>query len=355
MSKLSYLEVKNISIELGEFKLKDINLKVKKGDYLTIIGPTGSGKSILLETIAGFYKPKLGKIYLAGEDITNLPPEKRKMSIVYQDYMLFPHMTAFENIAYGLKKKIKSKEEIEKRIKEICEILNITHILKRNVKTLSGGEQQRVALARALVIEPEVLLLDEPFSALDVKTKENLRNLVKKAVKEYGTTVIHITHDFEDVWSLADRVAVMKGGCILQEGSVEEIFYKPSVNFVAEFVGTNVLKGEVIGKDENGLTLIKVGDTVVKSVDMGDGDVLISIRPEDVVVFYGEKRCKVKNIRRRGEVVEITLDLGGETLRSLLTPNMLKTLNVEDEVSISVDPNSVRIIKSLKQKISYKN
>ena len=245
---MDFLEIEDLSIDLGEFKLVDVNLKVKKGDYLTIIGPTGSGKSILLETIAGFYKPKKGRVYLDGEDITDLPPEKRNMSIVYQDYVLFPHKTVFDNIAYGLKKKIKDKDKIKEEITQIVEVLNISHLLHRTPDTLSGGEQQRVALARALVVKPKLLLMDEPFSALDVKTKENLRRLVKKAIKEYETTVLHVTHDFDDVWSLANRVAVMKNGRILQEGEVNEIFYKPSINFVAEFVGTNVLDGEVIDK-----------------------------------------------------------------------------------------------------------
>ncbi|ACV24967.1 ABC transporter related [Methanocaldococcus fervens AG86] len=180
---MSFLEIKNLSIDLGEFKLIDVNLEIEKGDYLTIIGPTGSGKSILLETIAGFYKPKNGKIFLEGEDITNLPPEKRNMSIVYQDYVLFPHKTVFENIAYGLKKKIKDKDKIKEEVNRISELLNISHLLHRKPGTLSGGEQQRTALARALVVKPKLLLMDEPFSALDVKTKENLRKLVKKAVR----------------------------------------------------------------------------------------------------------------------------------------------------------------------------
>ena len=156
MKIMDFLEIEDLSIDLGEFKLVDVNLKVKKGDYLTIIGPTGSGKSILLETIAGFYKPEKGRIYLEGEDITDLPPEKRNMSIVYQDYVLFPHKTVFDNIAYGLKKKIKDKDKIKEEITQIVEVLNISHLLHRTPDTLSGGEQQRVALARALVVKPKL-------------------------------------------------------------------------------------------------------------------------------------------------------------------------------------------------------
>ena len=350
---MDFLEIEDLSIDLGEFKLVDVNLKVKKGDYLTIIGPTGSGKSILLETIAGFYKPKKGRVYLEGEDITDLPPEKRNMSIVYQDYVLFPHKTVFDNIAYGLKKKIKDKDKIKEEITQIVEVLNISHLLHRTPDTLSGGEQQRVALARALVVKPKLLLMDEPFSALDVKTKENLRKLVKKAIKEYETTVLHVTHDFDDVWSLANRVAVMKNGRILQEGEVNEIFYKPSINFVAEFVGTNVLEGEVIDK-EDGLTKIRAGSLELLSVDDGDGVVRLSIRPEDIVISKhpietsarNEFRCKVDRIKRMGNLVYLTLSVDDIRLRCILTPNALYSLNIKegDVVYAVIKATNVRII-----------
>ncbi|EHP83843.1 ATP-binding cassette domain-containing protein [Methanotorris formicicus] len=350
---MNFLKIEDLSIDLGEFKLVDVNLEVKKRDYLTIIGPTGSGKSILLETIAGFYKPEKGRIYLEGEDITNLPPEKRNMSIVYQDYVLFPHKTVFDNIAYGLKKKIKDKEKIREEVTQITEVLKISHLLHRKPTTLSGGEQQRVALARALIVKPKLLLMDEPFSALDIKTKENLRKLVKKAISEYETTVLHVTHDFDDVWSLANKVVVMKNGKILQEGDVNEIFYKPSINFVADFVGTNVLDGEVIGK-EDGLTKIKVGNCVLLSVDDGEGKVRLSIRPEDIIISNNpietsarnEFRCKVEKINRMGNLVYLTLNVDGIMLRCILTPNALYSLNIKEEdiIYALIKATNVRII-----------
>ncbi|AIJ05587.1 ABC transporter related protein [Methanocaldococcus bathoardescens] len=350
---MSFLKIEDLSIDLGEFKLVDVNLKVKKGDYLTIIGPTGSGKSILLETIAGFHKPEKGKIFLEGEDITDLPPEKRNMSIVYQDYVLFPHKTVFDNIAYGLKKKIKDKEKITEEITQIAEVLDIAHLLHRKPDTLSGGEQQRTALARALVVKPKLLLMDEPFSALDVKTKENLRKLVKKAINEYETTVLHVTHDFDDVWGLANRIVVMKNGRILQEGSVNDVFYKPSINFVADFVGTNVLEGEILGK-ENGLTKVKVGNCILLSVDDGKGKVRLSIRPEDIIISKNpietstrnEFKCKVKEIKKMGNLMYLILDMDGIKLRCILTPNALYSLDIKegDGVYAIIKATNVRII-----------
>ncbi|AEH07309.1 ATP-binding cassette domain-containing protein [Methanothermococcus okinawensis] len=367
---MGFIKVENLSIDLGEFHLVDIDFEIKKGDYLTIIGPTGSGKSILLETIAGFYKPKKGRVFLEGEDITNLPPEKRNMSIVYQDYVLFPTKTVFENIAYGLKKKINDKEEIKKEVTQIAEILNIAHLLHRKPDTLSGGEQQRVALARALVVKPKLLLMDEPFSALDVKTRENLRNLVKKAIEKYETTILHVTHDFDDVWNLATKILVMRNGKILQKGDINDIFYRPSINFVADFVGTNVLEGEIIGK-EDGLSKIKVGDCILLSIDDSENNnnynksnkdnnidknnnVKLSIRPEDIIISKNpinisarnEFKCKVKEIKKIGNLVYLILNIGGTPTKCILTPNALSQLEIKegDEVYAIIKAINVRII-----------
>ena len=233
-----FIKIVHLSIDLKDFQLRNVNLDIEKGDYVVIIGPTGSGKSVILETIAGFYTPEAGKIILEGQDITHFPPEKRNMSIVYQDYMLFPHMTVYENIAYGLKK-TSDKDHIEKEVKTIASLLKIEHLLHRLPGTLSGGECQRTAIARALVVKPRLLLMDEPFSALDIKTKKELRQLVKTALKEYQTTTIHITHDLDDVWHLATKVVMIRKGRVLQIGPPEHIFTNPTDDFVANFVGAN--------------------------------------------------------------------------------------------------------------------
>jgi len=234
------IELEKVCISLGEFNLESISLKVNQGEYLTIIGPTGSGKSIILETIAGFYKPASGKIKVNGQDVTHLPPEKRNISIVYQDYVLFPHMNVYENIAYGLKKRFNSQKDLKAKVEEIAELLNISHLLSRYPSTLSGGESQRVALARALVVNPKVLLLDEPLSALDPLTRENTRKLIKCVVTQLKTTTIHVTHDFEDVRVLANKVAVIKNGKVLQVGTPEEILLNPANEAVAELVRAGI-------------------------------------------------------------------------------------------------------------------
>jgi molybdate transport system ATP-binding protein len=348
------LEIENLSVDLGEFKLNDVSLKVNERDYVTIIGPTGSGKSILLETIAGFYKPLKGRIVLEGRDITLLPPEKRCVSIVYQDFALFPHMNVFKNIAYGLRKRERSDSVIREEVGRIAEILGIAHLLHRKPTTLSGGEQQRVAIARALVVKPKILLMDEPFSALDVKMRENLRKLVRKAVREYDTTVLHVTHDFEDVFSLANRVVVMKNGRIMQMGKPEDVFSKPSNDFVADFVGTNILEGVVIGK-ENGFTLIKVGEHVLYSADHAEvGEVVrVSIRPESVML---SNECSAKNtflcliegIKRGTNLVWLTLRSGDLRFKVVTTPSFVDAMGIDVGKSVfaSFKAVNVKIVRS---------
>ncbi len=203
------LEVVNISLRMKNFFLKNINFYVLKGEHFAIVGPTGSGKSLLLETIAGIRKPDSGKIILNGVDITDLPPEKRGIGIVYQDFVLFPHMSVYDNIAYGLK--VKRCKNIDVRVKELAKMLEIEHLLDRMPETLSGGEKQRVAIARALAVNPEVILLDEPFSALDKETRITLRNRIIGLLKEKGVSVIHVTHIEEDA-ETADRIAKMRKG-----------------------------------------------------------------------------------------------------------------------------------------------
>jgi len=348
------LEIENLSVDLGEFKLNDVSLKVNRRAYVTIIGPTGSGKSILLETIAGFYKPLKGRILLEGKDITGLPPEKRCVSIVYQDYALFPHMNVFENVAYGLRKKESNASTIREEVRRITEILSISHLLHRKPTTLSGGEQQRVAIARALVVKPKLLLMDEPFSALDVKMRENLRKLVRKAVKEYDTTVLHVTHDFDDVFSLANKVVIMKNGRILQIGKPEDVFSKPSNDFVADFVGTNILEGVVIGK-EKGLTLIKVGEHILYSTDHAEVNerVRISIRPENIILsneMCSDKNtflCSVDEIKRATNLVWLTLRSGDLRFKVVTTPSSIDTIdiNIGRNVFASFKAVDVRIVR----------
>lgn len=350
-----FIQIVHLSIDLENFQLRDINLDCDQGDYVVIIGPTGSGKSVILETLAGFYKPDEGKIILEDKDITNVPPEKRNMSIVYQDYVLFPHMSVYDNIAYGLKKRISDKRLIEKEIKAIASLLKIEHLLHRLPVTLSGGEAQRTAIARALAVKPRLLLMDEPFSALDVKIKEELRHIVKTAIKRYQTTTIHVTHDLDDVWDLATKVVVMRKGEILQVGPPEHIFANPVNSFVADFVGTNTLKCKIIDR-KNGLTLLETGENIkLYSKDQGipGKEVIVSIRPEHILVssepIFGyalNAFCgMIAKTRVQGQLVWLTLNIEGLSLKAVLTANAYEMLKLDKKtkVFISVKTSDVRI------------
>ena len=231
------LRLENIRLQLGDFTLSDVSLRVGQGEYLVLVGPTGTGKTVLLETIAGLHHPESGRIFLKGMDITRMPAEKRHLGVVYQDYALFPHLTVFDNIAFGLKLQKKSTQEIAGTVSKMARFLDIQTILTRKPRLLSGGERQRVALARALVLDPHMLLLDEPLSALDRLTRDRLREELKRIHTELGVSILHITHDLGEAFFLADRLMVMKNGVILQEGTPEETLKQPKDRFVAELLG----------------------------------------------------------------------------------------------------------------------
>lgn len=311
------IEIKNISKNLGEFFLRDISFDIKDGEYFMILGPTGAGKTILLETIAGIYRPDKGRILMAGKDITYVPPKDRNISMVYQDYMLFPHLNVEQNVAFGLRLKKTPKEIIKDKVEKSSKLLNIYHLLHRYPGTLSGGEKQRVAIARAMVIEPYALLLDEPLSALDMQTRDRLRQELKRIHSITKTTIVHVTHNFEEVFSLADRVAVMNEGRIIQVGRPEEIFRKPNSEFVANFVGVeNLFRGKSIV--ENGSAHINVDGVDIFSTGKKSGEVFVSVRPEEILIskqpFKSSARNSLKGkivrIVNSGATAKVTVDTG---------------------------------------------
>ncbi len=277
------LDIRGLALTLGEFSLLGVDLTVADGEYFIILGPTGAGKTILLETMAGIYTPGAGTISLDGRDITRTDPKDRGIGMVYQDYMLFPHLTVEENIGFGLLQKKADPGQIQKVVQETADMLGISHLLSRSPETLSGGEQQRAAIARALVLRPRVLLLDEPLSALDTTTRDRLRRELKAIHRATGTTVIHITHHFEDIFALADRVAVMQDGKVAQIGTPDEVFRRPATEFVAAFTGMeNVFYG--VSKVRGGEATIDLGAIVLQTVTTVEGDVCVGIRPEEMIV-----------------------------------------------------------------------
>ena len=312
------IRIEDVSRDWKQFKLDHVNLEVEDGEYFMIIGPSGSGKTMLLETIAGMWNVDSGRIYMNGRDVTKLPPEERGVGFVYQNYMLFPHKTVFENIAFGLNIRRIEKDEIKSRVEEMMNLMGISHLADRLPRTLSGGEQQRTALARALIIYPKVMLMDEPLSALDRVTREDLMKLLKDLHAKFDTTFIHVSHNLEEALMLADRIALMRNGRISQVGTSTEVFRKPADKFVADFVGVeNIIKG-VATKTKEKLTFVNTGNITLCSVEQNEGNVHVTIRPEDIIlsnkrittsarnVFEG----KIKEISDRGALIKLNVDIG---------------------------------------------
>lgn len=322
----------NVSHEWGEFSLKNVTLSVERGEYFVILGPTGAGKTLILETIAGFHIPGEGHIFLDGKDATDLPPEKRKIGLVYQDYSLFPHMTVEGNIAFGLKMRKIPKKEVETKVQSIMDSVGITHLKTRFPSTLSGGEQQRVALARALVIDPDILLLDEPLSALDPRTRESLREELKRIHKVRGMTTIHVTHDQTEALALADQIAVILKGEVIQVDTSSKIFNEPVNERIAIFVGMeNVIKGK-IASNEDGIALVETGKHRIHALsNLVEGEVNVFIRPENIILSKVRLKSsarnsikgKITNITQLGATFRIRMDNG---LTALVTKQAIEDL-----------------------------
>ncbi len=347
------IRIINLSKDWKDFSLKSINLEVKRGEYFVILGPTGAGKTLLLETIAGFYFPDCGEIWIEGHDVTNLAPERRKIGFIYQDYSLFPHFTVEENIEFGLKLKKFPATENRKRLNEIMDWLGISHLAHRYPATLSGGEQQKVAIARAIAIEPSVLLLDEPLSALDLRTRAYLREELKRVKEELGITMVHVTHDQTEAMVLADRIAVMMRGRIMQVGMPYEIFNKPQNEELADFVGIeNILNG-VVRDNEDGVAEIELeGYSIFAVSEYRAGKVKVFIRPEDITLSrrMGESsarniiRARIESVNDMGPLTRVRLD---NSLVALITKHSRESLGLQkgEEVYATFKATSVHVVR----------
>jgi ABC-type Fe3+/spermidine/putrescine transport system ATPase subunit len=314
------IEIAGLEVALSGFALRGINLHIEPGEYFIVLGPNGAGKTVLLESIAGLHPVSKGTILLGGRDISHLEPEKRGIGIVYQDQCLFPHLSVRENIAFGLKSLKCPKHDVEARTERIAGLVGVDHLMRRGPSTLSGGERQKVALARALAPEPRLLLLDEPLTALDPATKERMQRELAEIHRRLDVTVIHVTHDLEEAMVLADRVAVLNQGRIVQIGTPEEVMRRPNSEFVASFAQSrNLFAGhiaDVAGAD----AVAVVGGMRLRATTTLRGRVHLSIRPEDIFISGEPLRSTagdsfqgtVTEIVDRGQVIHVAVSIPPE-------------------------------------------
>jgi molybdopterin-binding protein len=346
------IKVKKLCVDLGEFVLQNISLGIEEGEYFIVLGPTGAGKTVLLESIAGLYPIKSGEIWLRGKDVTGLEPEKRRISIVYQDHVLFPHLSVKDNIAFGLKMNKAKTAEITDRLNWIAELLGIPHLLHRKPDTLSGGEKQKVALGRAIITRPELLLVDEPLSALDPETRENVQHELRRLHKALGITILHVTHDFEEAIALGNRIAVVGEGQLKQVGTPEEVFRHPNSEFVARFAMTrNIFAGRAERKP-NGDTIFRVNGTeFIIALDV-DGAYHASIRPEDILISSEPLHSSARNcfpgtithVVDKGSTLYVTVSVPPE-LSCLVTRRSFNEMELGEgrEVYITFKASSIHL------------
>ncbi len=317
---MSYLEISNVKKAFGTtVAVENFNLSILRGEFISFLGPSGCGKTTTLRMVAGFELPTSGQIYLQDKDLTFLPPNKRNVGMVFQSYALFPNMTVAENIGYGLKVTGKTKKEFNDRIDEMLDLIHMEDQRSKFPSQLSGGQQQRVALARALAIRPQVLLLDEPLSALDAKIRLELRLEIRRIQQQLGITTIYVTHDQEEALSLSDRIVVMSQGKMEQVGTPAEIYTMPASEFVAKFVGQiNLLPVKVVNPTEG---IVKIGNQVIQAGKFGHlngNPIRLAVRPEELnhgfIEGANNLSGKVEAISYLGSIVRIRLDVEGNPI-----------------------------------------
>ena len=343
------VQIKNINKFYGEnHVVKDLSIDVQEGEFLTILGSSGSGKSTTLRMVAGFEQPTTGEILLAGTNVADKEPFERDVNTVFQSYALFPHMTIFDNVAYGLKMKRVSKDEIRERVMEMLDLVQLGGFEGRKPDQLSGGQKQRVAIARALVNRPKILLLDEPLGALDLKLRKEMQGELMRIQKSLKITFIYVTHDQEEALTMSDRVVVMKDGEIQQIGTPQDIYNEPKNAFVADFIGeSNIIDGVMYEDFE-----VEFAGQAFKCVDKGFAEnerVDVVIRPEDIIVGDYETSPisgEVESVIFKGVHYEITVDAHG--YKWLI--HSTQSQPVGAHIGMNVRPEDIHIMKKMEAK-----
>lgn len=337
------IELKNVTKSFGDnVILKNFDFKVKKDEFLTILGPSGCGKTTILRLIGGFEEPDEGKILFNGEDITNKEAYERKINTVFQKYALFPHMNVYKNIAFGLNIKKMDKNLIKEKVKEVLKLVNLSGFENREIESLSGGQQQRIAIARALVNEPEVLLLDEPLGALDLKLRQAMQIELKRIQKSVGITFIYVTHDQEEALSMSDTVVVLNDGEIQQMDSPLNIYNEPKNAFVADFIGeSNIIEAKMLEDYK-----VRFLDYDFPCVDSGFNkmeDVEVVVRPEDVLLVDENYQIEgtVTSLVFKGVHYEMTVDVDGY---SMLVQSTEKR-EVGEKTGIIIKPDLIHVMR----------
>ena len=329
------IKLDGIEIKYGDFvAMNEMDLEIEEGEFFTLLGPSGCGKTTLLRTITGFINPSKGKVYLDGEDVTDVPVEKREVGIVFQSYAIFPTMNVYENIAFGLRVKKLPEAEVKQQVLDIAKMVELSEeMLQRKATQLSGGQQQRVAIARSLIMKPKILCLDEPLSNLDAKLRHQLRGELKRIQAKFGITTVYVTHDQEEALTLSNRIAVFNHGVMHQVGTPFEIYHDPRTDFVANFIGDiNKFRPEEINRI--------FGEQIVNQMD---GTCYIKLNSIRTYQKEGDLKIpgKVKNVEFSGMFSKITYDVGGDLALRTIEIDTLKGIALGEPVDLYLDKNEI--------------
>lgn len=359
---MASINIENVQKAFGKVIAVDhLNLEIKDGEFFTFLGPSGCGKTTTLRMIAGFYYPTRGVVRFGDKDMTRVPPEKRNTGMVFQNYALFPHMTVFENVAFGLRVRKIASGELKALVQDVLRKVRLEQYADRQVSQLSGGQQQRVALARALVIEPEILLLDEPLSNLDAKLRDEMRAEILRLQKEYKITTIYVTHDQAEALSMSDRIAVFNFGVCHQVGTPSEIYNEPANDFVASFIGEiNLLPVKVDGVDEERVSVSAGEDQFVVhntpfnfNREHEDGELALSIRPESVKILaekadrHNVFAGKVEDVQFFGTIINVRVRVNGLLLEVNVLNHVSANLKPGADVWVELPADQIRLIPVL--------